>query len=158
MNDDAVLCTPSGFKALASIADMHPEYGLVAAVTNSAGNPNQFARSNVLLVRDEPRMICFVCVYIPKTTIEKVGYLDERFVNYGMDDDDYSFSVRKAGRKLGISDSCFVDHLSLTSSFRGDPRTPSDFRLNMQLFIDKWGTDNWGLPAEQARRKWAVTA
>jgi GT2 family glycosyltransferase len=163
MNDDALLKTPDGFSTLAGLATLNPEYGIIAAVTNSAGNPKQFPKvqwpaplPREHKLRDEPRMVCFVCVYIPRTTIESVGYLDERFVWYGMDDDDYSFMVRKAGFKLGIYDGCFVDHLSLKSSFRGDPRTPSDFRQNMQLFIDKWGTDNWGLPATEARQKWAI--
>lgn len=154
LNDDAMLETPVGFTVLADCLDSNPEYGLIGATCRVVGNPNQFPQGVGL--RDEDRMVCFVCVAIHRRTIEKVGLMDERYIHYGMDDDDYSFEVRKAGLKIGVHDGCVVDHGRLVSSFRGDPKTPSDFRQNMQIFIDKWGTDNWGLPAEQARRKWAV--
>lgn len=95
-------------------------------------------------LREEPRMVCFVCVLIPRRTIDKVGLLDTRFVGYGLDDDDYSLRVLQAGLKIGIHDGCYVDHGSLTSSYRGDPKAPSDFRPNLKLFIEKYGVDNWG--------------
>lgn len=145
LNDDALLKTPGGFTALAAVAAEHPEYGVISAVTNSAGNPGQF-RKNVGL-RQEPRMVCFVCVYIPRTTIERVGLLDERYVDYGMDDDDYCFSCRERGLKIGIFDGCFVDHLSLKSSFRGEAKAGGNFLPNLARFKQKWGTDNWGRPA-----------
>lgn len=46
--------------------------------------------------------------------------------------------------KLGIHDGCFVDHKSLKSSFRDDPKASGDFKPNLRLFIQKWGVDNWG--------------
>ena len=154
LNDDALLTTPGGFTALAAIAADHPEYGVIAAACDNTGNRNQCPKG--IGLREDPRMVCFVCVYIPRRTIEKVGLLDERYVGYGMDDDDYCFSVRKAGLKVGIFDHCIVDHRSLTSSFRGNPRAPSDFRPNMRLFIDKWGHDNWGFPRDVALRRWGL--
>ncbi len=154
LNDDALLTTPGGFTALAAVAAEHPEYGVIAAACDNVGNRNQFPKGVGL--REDPRMVCFVCVYIPRKTIEKVGLLDERYVGYGMDDDDYCFSVRKAGLKVGIFDHCIVDHRSLTSSYRGNPRAPSDFRPNMKLFIDKWGHDNWGFPRDVALRRWGL--
>lgn len=157
LNDDAQLKTDGGFSRLHEVATSNTAYGVIAAETNSAGNPNQLQRGSETL-REEKRMVCFVCVYIPRRTIETVGYLDERYVHYGMDDDDYCFMCRAAGMKIGVYGGCFVDHLSLTSSYRGDPRTASDFRPNMQLFIDKWGTDNWGVPGVEARKKWAVVS
>jgi GT2 family glycosyltransferase len=145
LNDDALLETPGGFSVMAQACREHPEYGLIGATTKIVGNPNQFPKG--IGLRDENRMVCFLCVYIPRTTIERVGLLDERYVGYGLDDDDYSFEVRKAGLKIGVHDGCYVDHGSLKSSFRGDPRTPADFRPNLKRFIEKWGTDNWGRPA-----------
>jgi GT2 family glycosyltransferase len=142
LNDDAILETPGGFSVMAQACREHPEYGLIGATTKVVGNPNQFPKG--IGLRDEPRMVCFLCVYIPRTTIERVGFLDERYVGYGMDDDDYSFEVRKAGLKIGVHDGCYVDHGSLRSSFRGDPRTPADFQPNLKRFIAKWGHDNFG--------------
>jgi glycosyltransferase involved in cell wall biosynthesis len=142
LNDDALLKSRNGFTLMANTCKANPEYGIIGATTNVIGNRNQFPKGVGL--RDEPRMVCFFCVYIPFETAERVGGLDERYVGYGLDDDDYSFEVRKAGLKIGIHDGCYLDHGSLTSSFRGDPRTPADFQPNLKRFIDKWGVDNWG--------------
>lgn len=150
LNDDAILETPGGFSAMARAAAEHPEYGVIGAACNVVGNRNQFRRGSDGL-REDPRMVCFVCVFIPASTIDRVGLLDERFVGYGMDDDDYCFRVRAAGLKIGIFDGCFVDHSKLESSFRGGPKTAGDFRPNMKLFIQKYGTDNWGHSKETSQ-------
>ncbi len=156
LNDDALLETPGGFSLMAKAAQEHPEYGIIASTCNNVGNRNQWRleggglygsgiRGGVLDgLRDEPRMVCFVAVLIPRRTIETVGLLDERYTGYGCDDDDYSFSVRKAGLKIGIHDGCYVDHGSLTSSFRGAAGSGGDYRPNLRRFIEKWGVDNWG--------------
>lgn len=144
LNDDALLETPGGFSLLSRAAEEHPAYGIIAATCNNVGNRNQWQLG--IGLREDPRMVCFVAVLIPRRTIETVGLLDTRYVGYGCDDDDYSFSVRKAGLKIGIHDGCYVDHGSLTSSFRGAAGAGGDYRPNLKLFIEKWGTDNWGQP------------
>lgn len=144
LNDDALLQSPGGFTILAKAAAENPKYGLIGGTTNVTGNRNQKPRGVGL--REEPRMVTFLCVYIPGSTLSRCGLLDERYVGYGCDDDDYSFTVRAAGLQLAVHDGCYVDHGSLKSSFRGDPGTPADFRPNLRLFVDKWGHDNWGRP------------
>lgn len=143
LNDDAILHTPGGFSSLQKVAQDHPEYGLVASTCNNVGNQNQWKQKTGLL-RDEPRMVCFVAVLIPRRTLNQVGLLDERFVHYGCEDDDYCLRVRKAGLKIGIHDGCYVDHGSLHSSFRGAAGAGGNFLPNLKLFIEKWGVDNWG--------------
>ena len=150
LNDDALLKTPMGFSHLARLAKEHNYFGILAPACDTVGNPNQF-RSWQPNVRNEPRMVCFVCVYIPRSTINSVGLLDERFIGYGLDDDDYCLRVRRAGLKIGIFDWCYVDHSSLKSSFRGEAGAGGDFSGNMKLFIEKWGVDNWGNPRETSR-------
>lgn len=156
LNDDALLETDGGFGRLKLSSIEYPDYGLIAASTNNVGNPNQLRLEDCGVagaavrgrlsdpIRPEERMLCFVCVYIPRATIEKVGLLDERYCRYGLDDDDYSLRVRNAGLKLGVDLSVFVDHGSLQSTFRGRGGPGGDFRPNMRLFIEKWGVDNWG--------------
>lgn len=151
LNDDAILKTPYGFTKIGSISEAHPEYGVIAPVSDSVGNPNQTVKALRIGLRDEPRMVCFICVYIPRTTINTVGMLDERYIGYGVDDDDYCFSVRKSGLKIGIFDRCYVDHSTLRSSYRHHQH--ADFRPNLKLFIEKWGTDNWGKKREES--EWA---
>jgi hypothetical protein len=63
-----------------------------------------------------------------------------------MDDDDYSLRVREAALKIGIHDGCYVDHMSLPSSYRGVGGS-GNYLPNLEIFKQKWGVDNWGRPA-----------
>ena len=136
-NDDALLESPSGFTAMQQAARIHPEYGVIGAVTNVTGQPLQ--RPQGIGLREVPH-IAFVCVLIPRRTIDRVGLLDERYcLDYGVEDLDYCEATRRAGSKVGVFDHCFVDHGSLTSSFRGDPNAARSFARNKALFDAKWG-------------------
>jgi GT2 family glycosyltransferase len=149
LNDDAILMSTGGFSAMAQARRDNPEYGLIGGTSNVVGNPNQFPRN--IGLRPESRMVCFLCVYIPRATLDLIGGLDERYSEYGLDDDDFSFSVRAAGLKIGVHDGCYVDHGSLVSSFRGNPKAPADYRPNLRRFIEKWGCDNWNQPREKSQ-------
>jgi len=139
LNDDALLSTPRGFSLLAATCAADPEIGIISATCNNVGNQNQLPQKVGL--RFEPRMVCFVCVYIPNNTIEKVGLLDESFIGYGFEDDDYCLRVRLSGLKIAIHDGCYVDHASLQSSFRG-PGKRVDMGQNDAIFRVKWGRGN----------------
>lgn len=150
LNDDALLRTSKGFSALevaAHYVEIGPEgiqrkpYGAVAAACNGVGNVNQHQQIGTLL-RVEPRMLCFTCVYIPRSTINRVGLLDPRFTSYGFEDDDYCLRVRQAGLKLGIYDGCFVDHESLPSEFRKQGGPGADLSEGDRIFREKWGKGN----------------
>jgi hypothetical protein len=107
-------------------ADLHPEYGVIGAVTNVTGQPLQ--QPHGIGLREVPH-IAFVCVLIPRRTIDQVGLLDERYcLDYGVEDLDYCEACRRAGLKVGVFDHCYVDHGRLKSSFRGDPSNPSELR------------------------------
>lgn len=150
LNDDALLRTPDGFHSMWLMSRSRPEFGVIAASCNNVGNLNQHQHPGDGL-REEPRMVCFVCVLIPRATIDEVGLLDEEFVGYGLDDDSYCLRARKAGLKIGVFDGCFVDHHSLVSTFRQPSPTnssPGDFKPNMKIFIAKYGVDNWGRDRE----------
>jgi GT2 family glycosyltransferase len=138
LNDDAILQTRGGLRLMQQAAEEHPEYGIIGATCDNVGNRNQWPRGVGL--RDEPRMVCFVCVLIPRRTIEAVGLLDEEFTEYGFEDDSYCYRVRQAGLKIGILDSCFVDHESLPSTFRNDPKRSTALEPGRQIFIKKWGS------------------
>lgn len=124
LNDDALLMTEGGFSTMQASARAHPEFGIISATTNISNSPTQRPRG--IGLRESPaRGLPFVCVLIPRRTIEAVGLLDERFAGevdgemvYGGEDDDYCYRVRIAGLKLGVHDGCFVDHASLKSTFR----------------------------------------
>lgn len=150
LNDDALLQTHGGFTLMQKAAEEHPEFGIVSATTNNAGNRSQYPQG--IGLREEPRVVAFVCVFIPRRTIDAVGLMDERFGGfmtppdgrriYGWCDNDYCRRIREAGLKIGIHDGCFVDHGSLTSSFRGDPRAAGDISAGAELYQQKWGDRN----------------
>ena len=153
LNDDALLESPGGFALLQRAVEEHPEYGLISAATNVAGNPAQWRREGGRL-RTCPSptpgnsfaTVAFVCVFLPRRTIETVGLMDERFGGvtpegkriYGHCDNDFCRRVTLAGLKIGIHDGAFVNHGSLTSTFRGDPNT-IDMEAARALYLEKWG-------------------
>jgi GT2 family glycosyltransferase len=137
LNDDAILQTKGGFTTLAKASYQHVEYGLLSATSNVIGNQNQFPRGVGL--RDEPRVLAFVCVYIPKRTVDAIGFLDERFTQYGWEDNDYCRRVLNAGLRLGVHDGCYVDHGKLKSSYRGDPLSAGKLDGGWEIYRDKWG-------------------
>ncbi len=60
--------------------------------------------------------------YIRRSTIDKIGYFDEKF-GLGMGDDiDYSYRIRKAGLKVYIAN-VFLEHHRMTENAAGD-QTP----------------------------------
>jgi len=154
LNDDAILRTPRGLRMLAK-AIYAPEtagrFGMLCPSFDFVGTPNLVHRANSSeKIREEQTMLVFACVYIPRSTIDAVGTLDERFcVNaggpgprgYGLEDDDYSWRVRQAGLKLGVCDGVLVDHTTLKSTFRNDSEHPWDVQAHQKLFEQKWGVN-----------------
>lgn len=160
VNDDTILESPNGFSLMQKAAEEHPEIGIIGATTNLTGQPLQRPRGVGLRIVPH---IAFVCVLIPYRTHEYLsycvnqtltkdghiversqpftgGFLDERYrVDYGCEDADYCEQVTRAGLKVAVHDQCYVDHGSLMSSFRGDPKAPASFAGNYKLLMDKWG-------------------
>ncbi len=137
MNDDALMTSRWGFTNLAQASYYNQEYGILSASTNSAGNVNMFPCGSEG-IRRERITICFICCMITRACWQQVGTLDENYcLDYGVEDGDYCYRARKAGFKLGIVDKCYVDHTTLTSTFRGNGHR--SFEQNKKLFEEKWG-------------------
>lgn len=135
LNDDAILRTAKGFSRLHtdwSLSASH--FGLVSSSLNFppglCGNEEQLpVHPDFPLFRKASRPLSFVAVLIPRATFDAVGPLDERFVHYGFEDNDYCDRVRRAGYRIAVYDGCFVDHSTLRSTFRSQP----DWELQMEL-------------------------
>lgn len=145
LGDDGILKTRGGFDLLSAAATEHPEFGVVAAVTNNVGNLNQ--RPKGIGLREDPKMVCFICVFIPRRVVDAVGPLDERFAGmrngqpiYGWEDNDYCRRLREAGYKIGVHDGCFIDHASLKSTFRTMPNV--GINAGAEVYREKWGDLN----------------
>lgn len=141
MNDDANLITPRGFSLLSEETLRRAEIGICSVgVRGAVGNPRQIATATPSF-RYEPRTIAFVCVFLPWSTYAALGPLDERFVGYGFEDNDYCTRVTGAGLKIGVWDGCVVDHAEHPSVFRTRPNITALFEQNRQLYRSKWGRD-----------------
>jgi GT2 family glycosyltransferase len=141
MNDDARLVTKFGFTSLHYAARGRPDVGLCSSgVKGIVGNPNQVPRE-LEGIHPEPRTLAFICVYIPRETLLRVGALDERFTGYGFEDNDYCLRVRKEGLSLGIYDGCVVEHGEdwKKSTFRSKPDINELFARNREAYVQKWG-------------------
>lgn len=141
MNDDAVLSTRFGFSSLSQSMSQNPYAGVCsAAISGYVGNPAQKPSSVTALMRGVGSTLAFVCVYIPRKVISKVGMLDERFTGYGFEDNDYCTRVSKAGLVLGVYDGCVVHHSEdkRDSTFRSDPGVSKRFSQNQALYQQKW--------------------
>ena len=78
-----------------------PQPGVYSAgIRGVVGNRRQIA-SQQRQLRLEPTMLAFVCVYIPRSAIDQIGLLDERFTGYGCEDNDYCARARVAGARAG---------------------------------------------------------
>lgn len=143
LNDDAQLLAPGDhaawfermggpIEALLNASARRPEFGVVSCAVRGPSNsgehaPVAYPRNleqtagawDLLSIRPfRGKTVPFIAVLIPRRAIDLVGLLDERFTDYGGDDDDYCYRVRQAGLGLGIYDGCVVDHGSLQSTFR----------------------------------------
>ncbi len=139
LNDDARLVTPGGFSRLCAAARARPDIGLCsAAIQGIVGNPRQHPHGAGGEIRTEPDVLAFVGVLIPWRTCQAIGPLDDRFVGYGFEDNDYCERVRGAGLGLGICDACVIDHGGdLPSTFRTRPDIADRYEVNRRLYEQK---------------------
>jgi GT2 family glycosyltransferase len=133
-NDDASLATPNGFTRMAVSART---FGIVSATINGrCCNPRQ--RQSSLYDQTEPDFLAFVCVYIPRSTIDAIGLLDEVFEVGNWEDNDYCRRAALAGIPLGICCGCTVDHPGGRSTFEQREDYRAILKANRARFEAKW--------------------
>lgn len=144
MNDDALLKTPNGLTMLAEAVKMNPEYGVISAgVTGAACNGHILVPSRPYApfpndVLDAGKMVPFICVALSREVFNRVGGLDEQFVDYGFEDDDFCRSVRNLRLKIGVLKSVAVNHEFLPSTYRSSGVRVS-LEPNRLRYLKKWG-------------------
>lgn len=146
VNDDVQFLTPGTIATLSAIASANPQIGILSPqVFGGVGNRLQRVGEGPGGTFDSHIHLCFVCVYIPRATIDKVGLLDERFVAYGGDDVDYCWRTQDAGLSLTIVPSVRVRHghdeTTHSSSFlrlMTERSRSAQIRHTDQILRDKW--------------------
>lgn len=118
-------------------------------------SPRIVGRGSPTLVNPEPGVtevkpleMWFPCVYIKREVIDKIGYLDDDFSDFGSDDLDYCTRAKMAGYKLAVTSDVAVCH---QASPEGGPTT----------FCKNIGVDAWqqqqATSYSKMRKKWNTT-
>ena len=116
--------------------------GAVGCVSNFVmGIQNIDYNKTILLQEHYTKFLIGFCILIKKEVIEKVGLLDEAFGIGGNDDLDYSIRIRKAGYKLKVLRSVFIDHKGFQSlgMIYKDYKKVED--ITRPILIAKWGKE-----------------
>lgn len=152
LNDDAELLTPNGFDELAKASSMDPGFGIVsAAIKGFVGNPEQKYTKNPsgYIIRPATlHTVVFICVYIHRAVINKIGPLEERLIHYGWEDNLYCLQARAAGWGLGVYDGCVVEHGTLPSTYRTGKTVDLDanWRIFESIVHEKGLEKHWPVP------------
>lgn len=149
IGDDVRFTAPDSVEKLRDLAHSDPSIGMLSArIIGGADNVLQTnPPQNKTLVYSD-RYLALVCTYIKRTTIERVGYLDdETFKGYGWEDVDYSRRVKKLRMRLAVAPQVEVTHgISRrgTETFlrndKGYTKTiDEETARNEDAFFKKWG-------------------
>jgi tetratricopeptide (TPR) repeat protein len=110
-----------------------------AAISGLAGSPAQASVQRLAGTKYVPN-VSFICAYLTKTALEKVGLLDEKFTGYGFEDNDFCYRAAKAKLVSAVYDGCLVVHdRQEASSFRSRSDWHELMAVNRALFEQKWG-------------------
>lgn len=137
MNDDCCFTREGTVEALEDILAINPDIGLVSPkIIGGVGNVMQ--SSVGVPLQYSGQRLAFICTLIRREAINKIGLLDERFVGYGWDDDDYCRRATDAGYKMACTANVSVTHghgkEKWSSSF-----LRTKYSDNSKIFAQKWG-------------------
>jgi len=139
VGDDVILQTHDGLSAMSKAVRIREDVGICTPAVVGMAHLHQAPQGGKTF-RATAKNLAFVSVYIKKSTFDTVGPMDERFVGYGYDDDDYCVRVRNAGLQVGVYEGCIVTHRVEMSAFRKIPNEKfmQMYRDNEKLYKEKW--------------------
>jgi hypothetical protein len=145
LGDDIRFLEENTIEILQQEAYKDPTVGILSPKIVGRGSPSQInppvsggMDSTLSLIR--PIEMWFPCVYIKRELIDKIGYLDEQFSDFGCDDFDYCIRTLLAGYKLAVTSKVSVQH---EASPEGGPTT----------FVKSIGVENWRKQEGAAQKK-----
>ena len=144
LNDDTVVSKGWLYQMVQTNRKMGD--GIVSASCNVGGCRNTEAKSNLVNVYTNNTINMFATL-IPRRVWDVVGDLDEAFIYYGGEDDDYSLRAIRHGFPLIVSDG-FVHH---EVGMGKDEECRKLLPLTDNVFIDKWGVT---IPYKTVEENW----
>lgn len=150
LNDDTEMVTVNWRTTIqyALTLPTHAGYGMLSLqIDGGVGNDEQKVRGLTPTdVVDATKPVMFVAVVIPRDVWQVVGQLDERFVGYGFDDNDYTKRCWDATFKGGVMGAATVRHgkdgIPHSSSYvryLGQAEWNRQYELNSRIFQSKYG-------------------
>ena len=146
VNDDACFVTYQSLPQLRTAAEGSPSVGIVSPVfARPERNPRQrwgvlSASSNLWI--ETQIILTFAAVYIRRQLIRAIGLLDESFVGYGFEDNDYCWRTWRSGFQTAILPSVLMMHGDVfgraSTTFRQRADYAQSIRANRDRFIRKW--------------------
>lgn len=127
--DDVRFMKADTISKLQEIAYKDSAIGILSPRIIGRGSPSQVTPM-AEISEVPPLEMWFPCIYLKRETIDKVGYLDEQFSNFGSDDLDYCIRTKLEGMKLCVTNKAVVKH---EASPEGGPTT----------FVKKIGASEW---------------
>lgn len=166
LNDDTAV-GPGWLSRLVAHLEADTALGLVCPVTNEIGNDakiavdygsfdemESFARLRLFEHPGERRRIetvALFCAAARRATLERVGFLDERYAVGMFEDDDLSRTLARHGFSHAIADDSFVHHVGRASFGKlTDAQYLAVWRANRRRFEEKWGV-RWTPPGAAKR-------
>ena len=146
VNDDTEVLTPR-FLDKISVLTQSPYTAISCSIVpiQGVGNPSQAYELNAKYggTWEIPRheILCFVSVLFQAGAFERVGLLDERFVGYGYEDNDWCLRAHNLGLPLGITRTLVFRHIGPTGcggTYKKLQRYRDMVMQNIVLFNQKW--------------------
>lgn len=139
LNDDTMLMTPGGFTALERQIELPGSPPILSAAIRGKSGVIGQRQQTFGSVRILSGIIAFTAVAIHKDAWEKLGELDERFVGYGHEDNDYCLRAMAEDVAIAVYDGCVVAHVKPHSTFGRRDDFNDLWLQNETLYVEKWG-------------------
>ncbi|HEX4340977.1 MAG TPA: glycosyltransferase family 2 protein [Polyangiaceae bacterium] len=166
LNDDTAV-GPGWLSRLVAHLEAEPRLGLVCPATNEIGNDarvaveyrnfddmERFALGRAFThagVRRSLPTVALFCAAARRSTLERLGFLDERYAVGMFEDDDLSRTLEASGLERAVADDAFVHHVGQASFGKlTDAEYLAIWRANRKRFEEKWGV-RWTPPGTSKR-------
>jgi GT2 family glycosyltransferase len=139
LNDDTELLTRGGLTMLEKLVENPASPHIISAAIRGTGGVIDQRQATMNSVRLMAGHVAFTAVAIRREAFDRLGLLDERFVGYGYEDNDFCQRALAEGMSIATFDGCVIAHRKPHSTFgrRGDFRDL--WLLNETLYFEKWG-------------------
>lgn len=132
MNNDT-LASPDWLNLMIAVAEANTQIGLI----NPALAPKEVDAKGDKWI--ETSGVNGFCMLIKRSTIKKIGYLDEVYERGFFEDTDYSRRAHEAGYISAIAKGAYVYHYGHKSFETLEEKGEDIFRKNRRIFESRWG-------------------